>query len=408
MRLSASILAVALVSGLGTGAAFADKTVLDVTAWKGNEAEPAGLPELIEKFELENPDIDVELSYISRLDTDVVLPPRLQGNNAPDVMMTDMPLVKVWSDAGLLADLGTGSAWFAKVDPSLKPAITNGDAVHVMPLEIIGMGNFVNVGLLKNAGIDAIPTTIEDLKLACGKLADAGIKPLILTGSFAAPLFVVANGLENADGVAKPYGNMERQFAGDEAFGKALDTIRDLIDARCVDPAGQAGLDPWSTALTAFKSGEFAMMPQGAWNISDFSTVEGLEFAFAPIPSSKASGVALDLFGIGWSVSASTEKMDAAKRFIEFFADEDNLQIMLEAESAYSPFTGGRSGTTEVTAAYDKARLDGGVIMYPFAVLDWPKPLEKEIWDSLTGFLLDPEKSNDEVYERWDEAVEDS
>ena len=396
-----------MTAGL-SGAALANQTVLDVTAWKGNEAEPAGLPALIERFEAENPDIDVELSYISRLDTDVVLPPRLQGNNAPDVMMTDMPLVKIWSEAGLLEDLGTDSGWYGKIEPALQPSITSGEAVYIMPLEVIGMGNFVNMSLLKQVGIEEPPTTVQDLKVACGKLADAGIKPLIFTGGFSAPLFVIANGIESAGGNAGQYGSLEKTFAGDTAFEGALDTVRELIDARCLDPKGQAGLDPWSTALTAFKSGDFAMMPQGAWNIADFSTVKDFDFAFAPIPSARESGVALDLFGIGWSISANSKNKEAATKFVEFFTNEDNLQIMLDAESAYSPFVGGQSGTSDVTAAYDASRTEGGVIMYPFAVLDWPKPLEKEIWDSLTGFLLNTGKSNDDVLERWDEAVEDS
>ncbi|MEP4640595.1 MAG: ABC transporter substrate-binding protein, partial [Yoonia sp.] len=132
--------------------ANAQQVVLDVTGWKGNEAEPAGIAELVSAFEAANPDIKVEFSYISRLDTDVVLPPRLQGNNAPDVMMTDMPLVSIWGDAGLLADLGTDSEWYGRLEPSLVPSVTTGDAVYIMPLEVIGMGNFVNNGLLAQAG----------------------------------------------------------------------------------------------------------------------------------------------------------------------------------------------------------------------------------------------------------------
>ncbi|MFY0681206.1 MAG: carbohydrate ABC transporter substrate-binding protein [Thalassovita sp.] len=387
--------------------AHADPVVLDVTAWKGNEAEPAGLPTLIAAFEEANPDIDVELSYISRLDTDVVLPPRLQGNNAPDVMMTDMPLVNIWSEANLLADLGQSSDWFSKLEPALVPSVSSGEAAYIMPLEVIGMGNFVNMGLLKQVGIDAAPSTLSDLYAACKALDAAGINPLLFTGGFSAPLFTIANGLEASDGAAA-LGNGDQTFVDSAAFNGAIDSIRSLIDNKCVDPDAQAGLDPWSTALTEFKAGNFAMMPQGAWNIGDFSSVEGLDFAFAPIPSSNDSGVALDLFGIGWSISAQSAHPEEARKFIEFFADPANLQVMLDAESAYSPFQGGASGMPALAAAYDQSRVDGGVIMYPFAVLDWPKPLEGEIWDSLTGFLLNVDRDNEAVLERWDEAVEDA
>ncbi len=405
LKLSTALSVVAILS---SGAVYAQQATLDVTAWKGNEAEPAGLPELIEKFEAEHPEIDVELSYIGRLDTDTVIPPRLQAGDPPDVMMTDMPLVKIWGDAGLLADLGTDSEWFARIPDGLKASISSDDAAFIMPLEVIGMGNFVNMGLLGQVGIEEPPTTIEELKATCGALADADINPLIFTGGFSAPLFLIANGIEGSDVPASALGSGDSTFVDSASFNSGIDLIRELREARCFDPDQQAGLDPWSTALNEFSGGNFAMMPQGAWNIASFNEVEGLDYVFAPIPSSKESGVALDLFGIGWSIAERSENKDAAKVFVDWFAQPENLQIMLDAESAYSPFDDGASGTPDLAAAYDQSRIDGGVINYPFAVLDWPKALESEIWDSLTGFLLDTSKSNSDVLERWDWAVEDS
>lgn len=393
-------------AGLTATAAIAEPVTIEVASWKGNEAEPAGLPELIERFEAEHPDIKVKLNYISRSDVDVVLPPRLQGDSPPDVMMADMPLVKVWGDAGLLAELDRGD-WFGRTSGDLQAAISNNGAVHIFPLEVIGMGNFVNVGLLKKAGLDRPPKTIDELVDACGRLSAAGINPMIFTGSFSAPLFVVANGLENSDAPAMKYGSGDQTFEDSAAFNRSLDLVRRLVDAKCFDPKVQAGLDPWSTALQEFKAGNFAMMPQGAWNIADFSNVDGLDFVFAPIPSEKGPGVALDLFGIGWVMSSKTRHPDEALAWIEFFNRDENLKIMLEAESAYSPFAGGSNGTPDVANPYNTARTEGGIIMYPIALLDWPKPLEAEIWDSLTGFLLNPSKDNADVLSRWDEIIED-
>ena len=109
MTFPRSSVACAAILASMASAAFADSVTLDVTAWKGSETEPAGLPQLIAHSRLPT------LKSMSNSATSAVwtrtlfLPPRLQGNNAPDVMMTDMPLVKIWSDAGLLADLGTES-----------------------------------------------------------------------------------------------------------------------------------------------------------------------------------------------------------------------------------------------------------------------------------------------------------
>ncbi|WP_171208558.1 MULTISPECIES: ABC transporter substrate-binding protein [unclassified Ruegeria] len=408
MKQRTALAAASSILAVTASMAFGQSVTLDVTAWKGNEAEPAGLAELIEKFESEHPDIDVELSYIGRLDTDTIIPPRLQGGNPPDVMMTDMPLVEVWGNAGLLENLGTDSEWYGRIPESLQAALTLNGNAFIMPLEVIGMGNFANMDLLAQAGVEEMPTTLDELKSACGALADEGINPMIFTGGFQAPLFLIANGLETTTNAAASLGSGDAKFAEDAAFNQGIDLIRDLIDARCFDPSLQAGLDPWSTALTEFQGGNFAMMPQGAWNIAAFKQIDGLNFAFGPIPTSQPSGVALDLFGIGWSIASGSENKDAARTFVDWFAQPENLQVMLDAESAYSPFDDGASGTPAEAAPYDAARSAGGIINYPFALLQWPKPLEGEIWDSLTGFLLDPSKPSEDVLTRWDEAVEDA
>nr|WP_017202754.1 extracellular solute-binding protein [Microbacterium barkeri] len=384
---------------------------LEVTGWKGNEAEPAGLPELIDKFEEEHPDITIEYSFVGRLDMTTVVAPRLQGGSPPDVVMTDPALVEQWGSAGLLQDLGTDSEWYDRIQESLKPLLTSDDAAYIMPLELIGMGNFYNTALGADAGVEAAPLTLDELMDACGALDESGTNPLIFTGTYSAPLFVIANGLEalsGSDVSTADLGSGKATFADSDAFNDALDSVRDLIDAKCFDPSAQAGLDPWTTALAEFQGGNFAMMPQGAWNIGAFSDVEGLEYEFGPIPSESGTGVALDLFGNGWSIPADTDAAAAAKTFVDWFAMPENLQVMLDAEAAYSPFDDNASGTPELAAPYSEAREAGGSIAYPFATLEWPKPLEDEIWNSLASFLSDPSMSNDEVLSRWDAVVADS
>jgi len=404
MKSSRTVRSLGAAALLGT-TAVAPAATLEVTAWKGNDAEPAALAELIERFEAAHPDIDIDFSYISRTDTDIVLPPRLQGGDPPDVMMTDMPLVKVWSDAGLLAPLDKGE-WYDALTPAIRDAITTGNDVHVMPLEIIGMGNFVNMGLLRAAGVESAPTTIDELKAACTTLSENGTNAMIFTGGFSAPLFTVANGLEVDPSAAVALGTEDVTFEDNEAFVQTLKLFPELQEAGCFDAEVQAGVDPWSTALAEFKAGNFAMMPQGAWNIRDFLGVDDLDFVFAPIPTSDG-GVALDLFGIGWSISAQSEHPAEAKAFVDFFTADENLKEMLVAESAYSPFEGGTNGMAELAAPYDEARENGRTIMYPFGVLAWPKPLESEIFDSMTGYLLDLDKDPADVLSRWDEIVED-
>lgn len=402
-------LSLASALALASAGALLAQTTLDVVAWKGNEAEPAGLPELIEKFEAANPDIDVELTYVARKDVDKVIPPRLQSGNPPDVTMVDSSLVDLWGGAGFLTDLGTDSDWYGRMQPAVSSVMTKDGKIMVLPLEVIGMGNFVNMDLLAKAGIDKAPVTLDELKSACQALSAEGIAPMIFAGGFPAMLFVGANGIDPTDNKAASFGSGDMKFVDDANFNGSLDAVRDLVAADCFDPKLQAGLDPWATAPQEFRSGNVAILPQGAWNIGNFSSVEGLNYQFAPMPSSFTEhGLALDLVGPGWSIPTDAENKEAARKWVDFFAEEENLQVFLEAEGAYSPFTGGESTMPDLATPYTDARVNGSLILWPFSTLEFPKPLQSEWEDSITGFLLDIEAPNEDTLQRWDDTVEDN
>ncbi len=405
IRVFSAVTAAAILLSSTAGA----QTVLDVVAWKGNEAEPAGLPELIEKFEAANPDIDVDLTYVARKDVDKVIPPRLQGGNPPDVTMVDSSLVDLWGGAGFLTDLGTDSDWYSKMVPAVRDVMTSDGQILVYPLEVIGMGNFVNMDLLAKVGIDKAPVTLGELKAACQALSAEGIAPMIFAGGFPAMLYVGANGIDPNGISPAEYGSGERSFVGDANFNASLDSVRALVAAECFDPKLQAGLDPWATAPQEFRAGNVAILPQGAWNIGNFSAVEGLNYQFAPMPSAFTEhGLALDLVGPGWAIPRDAKNAEAARKWVDFFAIEENLNVFLEAEGAYSPFAGGVSTMPELATPYTQARAQDSLILWPFSTLEFPKVLQSEWEDSITGFLLNIDGANDDTLQRWDDVIADN
>ena len=311
--------------------------------------------------------------------------------------------------AGFLKDLGTDSAWYGNMEPTISSVMTTDGKIMVFPLEVIGMGNFVNMDLLAKVGINKAPLTISELIDTCKALAAEGISPMIFAGGFPAMLYVGANGIDPKGVSPAEYGSGERTFVDDENFNASLDSVRDLVAAECFDPKLQAGLDPWSTAPEEFRAGRVAILPQGAWNIGSFSSIDGLNYQFAPMPSRYTEqGLALDLVGPGWAIPTDAKNADAAQTWINFFAVEENLRVFLEAEGAYSPFAGGKSTMPELAAPYTKAREQGSLILWPFSTLEFPKPLESEWEDSLTGFLLNIDEPNEETLQRWDDNIEDN
>lgn len=241
-KILTSIAAGAVVIGMGP-VAQAQDIVLEVASWKGNEAEPAGLPEIIARFEEQNPGITVRLNYLARGEVDKVVTPRIMAGSPPSVVMADPALMIQWSQAGALADLGADSAFVSQMLPDVQSVMNRGGSYYVQPLELTGLGNFVNLGLLEEAGIEAPPTTLAELVDACAKLNEAGIGPMVF-GGYSGRLLLTANALENGDISPTAYLDGTQTFEQDENFNTGLDAIRAVVDAECFDPELMAGVNP--------------------------------------------------------------------------------------------------------------------------------------------------------------------
>lgn len=391
-------------------AAQAAVVELNVSAWKGGAAEPAAMPELIAKFEKENPDIKIKFDYIARNDTTTIMSSRLQGGAAPDVMMVDRPLMRQWAAAGQLMDLSADPT-IQKLAPDVKPLAQIGGKYYMVPMEVVGIGLFANETLLKKAGVDHVPTNISEMKAACTKLRAANITPLLLPAKdgWAPAMLALTMGLApsvkaNPSFVSDVVAGKQK-FSSNPNFKQAVGALKELADAHCYDPKLNVGIDPWGLGLTEFTAGRVAMMPQGAWSIQKF-TVNGkpaVDFVFAPLPSldgGKPAG--LDMLGTAWAINAAAKQPAAAKRWLQFWSKEENLGKFLQAEAAFSPFAGGQSAIPASERLYAEARKAGNTVAHPKG--DFSAAFIQEMQKSMAAYLLNINQDQGAVLARWDNA----
>lgn len=403
------VLPLLLASTLAVLSAASAQTVLTVASWKGGGSELAAFPELIAKFEGENPGVSVELQYAGRGDHVTAMNTKIQAGEAPDVIMVDTGLMRVWAEAGVLADL-TQEAWANKLRPDVRDLTRVNGKLYMFPMEFIGLGVFVNADLLAQAGVSQVPLTLDEYKTACAALKEVGVTPLLLPSldGWTPGLWAMVLGIDEAlrsnrtfvqDVAAKT-----ATFADTPAFGQALASLTELADAGCYDPRLNLGVDPWSTGLDEFRAGRVAFLPQGAWNIQSFRQEAALNFQFAPFPAlSGTEGTGANFLGTSWAISAEAENPDAARRWVEFWAREENLQPFLLAEGASSPLRDGFSGLPDLAAPFVAAEQSGRVFISPEGY--WSGELMSSFGDSMSGFLLDVTQSPEATLERWDAAA---
>lgn len=395
----------ALLAVLGAAQA---QTTLTVASWKGGGGEIAAFPELIAKFEREHPGVKVQLQYAGRNDLVTALNAKIQAGEAPDVMMVDRVLMKNWASAGVLADL-SNEAWVAQLRPDLVDTSRLDGRLYLFPMELIGMGVFVNMDLLKKAGVSRIPLTLSDYKSACAALKRVGATPLLLPAKdgWTPGVWATVLGVDEAQrgnrSFVRDVQAGKASFGATPAFTKALGSLRELADAGCYDPKLNLGVDPWSTGLDEFRAGRVGFLPQGAWNIQAFKPTPGLNFQFAPFPAlSGSKGVGANFLGTSWAINAKAKNAAAARQWVAFWAKDENLKLFLTAEGASSTLRGGTSGLSSLAQPYANAEKAGRVFVNPEGY--WRPELTDTVAKSMTSFLLNVKQDPSATLQRWDAA----
>ncbi|MDX2681717.1 ABC transporter substrate-binding protein [Streptomyces soliscabiei] len=368
---AAMAMSLAACGGGSSGGSSADGTVtIHVQAWKGGGAEPANVAEINKAFEKANPKVKVDFEYITANDTYTQkLQPELLGGKAGDVIMVDTDRMKKWGASGYLADL-SGESWASRIAPDAKQFAQADGKTLAMPMELIGIGMYANMDLLKKAGITEVPADWPTFLADLAKLKKAGINPIALPDKGA----WTGGSVFQAAGSTLVY-QKNKQWDADYLAGKtsfdpdwkgSLQQLKTLEDKGYVNWKKELGVDEWSQGAQNFSAGKSAFWYQGAWQVSNVKKA-GFPVSFAPWPGGAAGTKpnAMLFSGTMWGVNSQSKQGDAAREYVKFWSQNENLAKYLEAEHAESPFTGGTTPESTETKVFSTAFTDGRYRILP-------------------------------------------
>lgn len=348
---------------------------------------------------------------MARNDMVTSIPARMQAGSPPDVVMVDREFVQHWGGNGQLMKLNEES-FVERMQPSLVPYLGLGDDIYYSMLQVSGMGVYTNDDLFKQAGIESYPENIDELVQSCKKFNDAGILPMLLAannGGWTPYVYFLTVALSESDHPDMNRMNKlfsgEEKFVNDQSMKNAFESIRRMIDAKCFNPMISAGTDPWSVALTTFQSGKVAMLPQGMWNISPFKNDALPEnFSYRPFPAVNGTkGIVMDYNGPGWAIPTTSQDVEAAKKWIDFWMQDENLKLYLEADTAITTLKNGTSGVPDLAAPYEEARNAGRIVTFPVGTM--PVDLGSSMPNDITSFMLNPDQDYNKILQHWDDLV---
>ncbi len=278
------------------------------------------IKEDIKKFEAQSGGITVKLDVLPAESFRTVLQTQLRSGNAPDVFGYDTGpgFAGALAKAGLVHDLtGAYEKYQWPVYDFAKQRVTFDGKLVGIPSQMEEVGLFYNKDLFAENGL-AEPTNLADLMAGATKLKDAGVIPM---------------GVNDKEGWQG--GHLLSMSLSSEVGSEGMDKLLSgetpwddpsVVSALKVwsDMAAQDLLTPSPTAVgydngnALFYSGKAAINPTGSWLALDIERNAKFDVGFIPFPSSTGKGIFSGGLGSGTFVSASSQKIDAAEKFLDY------------------------------------------------------------------------------------------
>lgn len=181
-----------LVSGCAGGSDSGSGDDVTMSFWQNSTTGDgkAYWAKTVAEFEEANPGVTIEMQSIQNEEMDGKLQTALNSGDAPDIFMA--------RGGGKLADVvAAGQAMDITdlIDETTTAAVPEGvlsafevdGKIYGMPTAVLPGGIFYSKDLFAAAGIDAVPTTMDELNTAVDKLKASGVAPIAVGAKDAWP-----------------------------------------------------------------------------------------------------------------------------------------------------------------------------------------------------------------------------
>src|SRR5215217_4016107 len=311
----------------GPGKAFWDKTVAD--------------------FQTANPNVTIEAQSIQNEELDGKLQTALNSGSAPDIFFQrGGGKMAAMVEAGQVKDITdaiTPETKQALGEAALASAQIEGKTYSV-PVSILPGGLWYSKDLFKKAGVDATPTTMDELNAAVTKLKDTGAAPIALGAKDAWPAahWYYFFALRSCSKATLDAAAADKNFS-DPCWTKAGEDLKAFADTKpfnegFLTTSAQQGAGSSAGLLANHKA---SMELMGAWNpgviaslTPDTKPLPDLGFfPFPAVPGGQGDPAAIMGGTDGYSCSAEAPKQACAD-FLNYIATAPVQQNYYKAFNA--------------------------------------------------------------------------
>lgn len=335
-----SAAAITVLAGCSGGGGGSDENELVIWMPTQEDSQGEAINALIDEFEAQNPEVAITLEERS-VDEHKNAMRQAAGTDAgPDIYW-------YWEGSGLggeLIDVGVSKdlsdyyaeyGWEDRFTPASLSGITQYGGFHGVPWSQQGEGIYYNKALFAQAGIEAAPTTYDELVDAAQKLKDAGITPIEFGGTVNWDVMRLLDSLietECGSDVADQLNTGDGDWSSEQCVTEAFTELKTWGDEYFND--GYLGINN-DDAAQLFFSEQAAMSLEGTWYNSQVvdNGMNVDEIGIFPFPTGTGR---LYGFGEAFYISESSDKADLAAKFLDFGTSVEGQEIVGDAWAALS------------------------------------------------------------------------
>ena len=403
ITLLGSMLVVACSSSSGS-----ESDVIQVQV-SGEAEEITVYESLVNAFEKEHPDIDMQLVPVADKDDHLAkLTTSFSTGNPPDVYLINFREYSQYVARGAVDAVRpyldeAGVDLDDYYDPPLE-AFTYDGELQCMPQNISSLVVYYNTKLLRSAGLERPPADWDwnefrryALELTGGDVRGLGIEPNVIR---LAP-FVWSNGGELNDDPDQPTRFTLEEPASREALEFIVSLVRDDGVVPTENEIAAQDLE------TRFVAGKLGMLLSSRREVPAFREVAGLKFDVAPLPTSEQrAGI---LHSDAYCMAAGAHAPDEAFEFVRFATGKQGQTITaLGGRTVPSMIEVAESGAfLDPTRAprHSQVFLDGVDFIRRTPVIPtWPE-IEDEAEEILTRMFYEDDYSIEDGLRELDEAT---
>lgn len=329
------------------------QTTIEFVYWAAAGGEEKGFNDLVAEFEEQNPDIKVKKSQVpppNQGDYYTKLQTRMGGNDSPDVFRVQYQKIGEFASKGALLDLtDILEKDKDKFNSSLLTAVTYEGKIYGLPHHTDTLAVFYNKTYLDELGIKA-PETLEDawtweeLSDIAKKIKEKGLAPNGLASNTSASSAYRTLPFFFQNGASLLTDDLKKSNVTTPEAIETLTYLQTMYTNYMSKGNSMKGSDD---ATMLFTSGNAGLLINGNWMIPKFeSDMKDYEWGVTYMPVKEAA--ASDLGGNGLAIPENSKQADAAKKFVTFMGEKENMKKFVE-QGLFLP------GRTDVTGPFKYA-----------------------------------------------------